>query len=417
MYHQSKSYRSSLAILTALFFIWGLITSLNDILVPHLKALFSLNYIQASLIQFCFFFAYFVMSYPAGKIVSKSGYKMGIIFGLLVAACGCALFYPAASMRSYPIFLISLFVLASGLTLLQVSANPFVNSLGSPETAASRLNLTQAFNSLGTTIGPMLGGIFILSSVILTSEQLAALSPQDIQSYLTQEAASVQTPYLVLTAILIAIAIVIGFCRLPKLADEKQNSASKASHSLWQHKHLIFGVVGIFAYVGAEVSIGSYLINFMQHPAIAGLTALDASQHLALYWGGAMIGRFIGSYVMTRIPANKLLAFNATIIILLLLSAIFFAGRFGMWAVLSIGLFNSIMFPTIFSLALNKMGSLTGRASGLLCMGIVGGALMPMVQAAIADHFSLLISFTVPVICYLYIAWFGMSGYKTASKI
>lgn len=414
---QSKSYRGSLAILTALFFMWGLITSLNDILIPHLKSLFSLSYFQASLVQFCFFFAYFVMSYPAGKIVSKSGYKLGIILGLIIAAVGCVLFYPAAGLRSYPIFLLSLFILASGLTLLQVSANPYVNSLGSPETAASRLNMTQAFNSLGTTIGPMLGGVFILSATILTTDQIDGLSSQAAQAYFSHEATSVQTPYLVLTGILLLIAVIIGFCKLPVLDEEKEVDAASPEHSLLRHKHLIFGVIGIFAYVGAEVSIGSYLINFMENPDIAGLTALEASKHLSLYWGGAMVGRFIGSYVMTGIKPNKLLAFNAFVIIALLISAMIFAGHWGMWAVLAIGLFNSIMFPTIFSLALDKLGPLTGRASGLLCMGIVGGALIPMVQAAIADNITLRISFVVPVICYIFIAWYGLSGYKVIKNV
>lgn len=412
MLSQSKSYSRSLAILTALFFMWGLITSLNDILVPHLKALFSLSYLQASLIQFCFFFAYFVMSYPAGKIVSKSGYKKGIILGLLIAALGCVLFWPAAGIRSYPLFLISLFILASGLTLLQVSANPYVNSLGSPETAASRLNLTQAFNSLGTTIGPMIGGVFILSATILSVDQLAALSPQALQEYYHQEASSVQTPYLVLTGILILIALVITFCKLPVIAEEKGIDSAKNEYSLFKYKHLIFAVAGIFAYVGAEVSIGSYLINFMEHPDIAGLSPLDASKHLSIYWGGAMIGRFIGSYIMTKIKPNKLLTFNAIVIVMLLCSAMLIQGHWGMWAVLAIGLFNSIMFPTIFSLGLNKLGAQTSRASGLLCMGIVGGAIVPMIQATIADNHSLLISFIVPVVCYTYISWFGISGFK-----
>ncbi|MBT0728033.1 L-fucose:H+ symporter permease [Rosenbergiella australiborealis] len=408
---QGTNYTRSLTILTALFFMWGLITSLNDILVPHLKALFELSYFQASLVQFCFFFAYFVMSYPAGKIVAKLGYKVGIILGLLIAAIGCILFYPSAAMRSYPLFLLSLFILASGLTLLQVAANPYVNSLGSPETAASRLNLTQAFNSLGTTIGPVIGSLFILSATILSASEQSALSPEQLHSYHATEAASVQSPYLVLTLALVVIAVIIFFSKLPKVESEVE-TASTVKQSLFVHRHLILGVVGIFAYVGAEVSIGSYLISFMQSPDVAGLTAASASKHLALYWGGAMIGRFAGSFIMRKIKPNKLLTFNAIIIALLLISAIVFAGSWGMWAVLAIGLFNSIMFPTIFSLALEKMGNLSGQASGLLCMGIVGGAIIPVIQAFFADHFALLISFLVPVVCYLYIAWYGFKGYK-----
>ncbi|MCC3748862.1 L-fucose:H+ symporter permease [Rouxiella badensis] len=411
MNEKSTSYKGPLALLTALFFMWGLITSLNDILVPHLKSLFELSYVQASLVQFSFFFAYFVMSYPAGKVVSKFGYKAGIIMGLLVAALGCVLFYPSASLRSYPLFLLSLFILASGLTLLQVAANPYVNSLGSADTAASRLNLTQAFNSLGTTIGPVLGGMFILSAVVLTADQISHLPAGELQHYYASESSSVQMPYLVLTAVLILIALVIKFSKLPVLSNEKEQDDGK-DHSLWKKKHLVLGVIGIFAYVGAEVSIGSYLISLLERPDIASLSAVDASQKLSLYWGGAMVGRFLGSVLMTKIKANRLLAFNAMIVVLLIASAIITKGTFSMWAILCVGLFNSIMFPTIFSLALNKLGGLTGRASGVLCMGIVGGAIMPIIQAAVADHVSLLVSFVVPLVCYLYIAWYGCKGYR-----
>jgi MFS transporter, FHS family, L-fucose permease len=410
------NYTSSLVVLTSLFFMWGLITSLNDILIPHLRSSFSLSYFQASLVQFCFFFAYFVMSYPAGKIVSKFGYKQGIVLGLSIAAIGCLCFYPSSAMRSYPIFLISLFILASGLTLLQVSANPYVNLLGTPETAAKRLNLTQAFNSLGTAIGPMVGGMFILSTVVLTSEEKSALSPSELQAHLVNEASSVQIPYIVLTVALVLLAVVILMCKLPKLTSDKLEADTLLQGKLTQHKHLMFGVIGIFMYVGAEVSIGSFLINFMENPAIANLSALEASKHLALYWGGAMIGRFVGSYVMTWIRPNKLLAFNAIIIISLIIVAMMIQGSIGMWALLAIGLFNSIMFPTIFSLSLEKLGGLTGKASGLLCMGIVGGAIVPMVQASFADSYTLIGSFAIPAICYAYIAWFGLSGFRPAQS-
>ncbi|NGZ68597.1 sugar MFS transporter [Vibrio aestuarianus subsp. cardii] len=317
---------------------------------------------------------------------------------------------------TYPIFLISLFILASGLTLLQVSANPYVNLLGTPETAAKRLNLTQAFNSLGTAIGPMVGGMFILSTVVLTSEEKSALSPSELQAHLVNEASSVQIPYIVLTVALVLLAVVILMCKLPKLTSDKLEADTLLQGKLTQHKHLMFGVIGIFMYVGAEVSIGSFLINFMENPAIANLSALEASKHLALYWGGAMIGRFVGSYVMTWIRPNKLLAFNAIIIISLIIVAMMIQGSIGMWALLAIGLFNSIMFPTIFSLSLEKLGGLTGKASGLLCMGIVGGAIVPMVQASFADSYTLIGSFAIPAICYAYIAWFGLSGFRPAQS-
>lgn len=407
--HTNQSYRGSLGILTALFFMWGLITSLNDILVPHLKTLFHLSFTQASLVQFCFFFAYFVMSYPAGKVVGKFGYKIGIIMGLLVAAIGCVMFYPAAAARSYNIFLFALFVLASGLTLLQVSANPYVNLLGAPETAASRLNMTQAFNSLGTTVGPIVGGMAILSVTVLTADKLQQLTPDALQAYFAQEASSVQTPYLILTAILVVMSVVIGLCRLPVVNQEQPATATKGQ-SLWNRTHLVLGVVGIFAYVGAEVSIGSYLISLLE--SMTHIDPIEASKKLSLYWGGAMVGRFIGSAVMAKVKPGLLLGCNALIAVLLVVFAITVGGTAGMWAILAVGLFNSIMFPTIFSLALHGLGHQTSQGSGYLCMGIVGGALIPFIQGAIADHVSLILSFIVPMICYVYIAFYGLKGSK-----
>ncbi|SDH81774.1 sugar MFS transporter [Pseudomonas panipatensis] len=395
---------SALMALTVLFFMWGLITSLNDILVPHLKAVFTLNYVQASLIQFSFFTAYFIMSFPAGRLVERLGYKRGIIVGLVTAGIGCLLFNPAASAQSYPFFLAALFILASGITLLQVAANPYVNVLGSPESAASRLNMTQAFNSLGTTVGPLVGSVTILAIGAGAASQLGGGA---------SEADSVKLPYLVLAGLLFAIAVLIGLFRLPTITHGEPSDGSAAGqHSLFAHRHLIFGVIGIFAYVGAEVSIGSYLVSLMGQPEIAGMPSEHASKYLSLYWGGAMVGRFIGSVLMRSIRPNRMLAFNAVTNALLLALAIGVGGHLAMWALILIGLFNSIMFPTIFSLALEDLGNLTGKGSGLLCMAIVGGALVPLLQGFFADHIGLLYSFAIPLVCYLYISWFGARGYR-----
>lgn len=409
------SYRSALVALTVLFFMWGLITSLNDILIPHLKALFTLSYFQAMLVQFCFFTAYFVMSFPAGFVVQRLGYKGGILCGLLIAAGGCLAFYPAAGMKSYPLFLGALFVLASGIAFLQVAANPFVTSLGSPQTAPSRLNLTQAFNSLGTTIGPALGAAFILSVVVKSGAELQALTPADLLAYDRAQVEAVQLPYLLLTGVLIAIAVFIARFRLPTVAGDKgagDGDALAPRRSIWRYPHVVFGALGIFAYVGAEVSIGSLLVNVMGLPEVAGLTPEMAGRYLSLYWGGAMLGRFIGSALMQRIPAAWLLVINAIVSILLLALAIVVKGQVAMWAMLAIGFFNSIMFPTIFSLALARLGRFTSEGSGLLCMAIVGGAVMPLVQGWGADAFGLLPSFVVPVACYAYITWYGARGYR-----
>ncbi|MFI8483152.1 sugar MFS transporter [Pseudomonas sp. NPDC078700] len=391
----------ALIVLTSLFFMWGLITSLNDILVPHLKAVFTLSYVQASMIQFSFFTAYFIMSFPAGRLVERIGYKSGIIAGLLTAGVGCTLFYPAASAHSYPFFLAALFILASGITVLQVAANPYVNVLGDPATAASRLNLTQAFNALGTTVGPLVGSVTILAIGVGAASQLGDSS---------SAADSVKVPYLVLAALLGAIAVAIALFRLPTISHQAPKDGISKTNSIFAHRHLVLGVIGIFAYVGAEVSIGSYLVSLMGQPDIAGLSSHVAGKYLALYWSGAMIGRFIGSALMQYIRPGRMLAFNAVVNTLLIAAAITLGGHIAMWALILMGLFNSIMFPTIFSLALEGLGSHTGKGSGLLCMGIVGGAIVPLVQGYFADNIGLLASFAVPMVCYLYIFFYGGWG-------
>lgn len=397
----TAQYGKPLAVLTSLFFMWGLITSLNDILVPHLKGVFSLNYVQAALVQFSFFTAYFVVSLPAGRLVQAWGYQRGIVAGLCTAGAGCLLFYPAAASLSYPAFLGALFVLAAGITVLQVAANPYVTRLGPAKTASSRLNLTQAFNALGTTVAPLLGAMLIL----VDSHDGAAA-----------EASAVQLPYLVLAGVLFAIAVVFALLRLPAIKDEHPQQAAAAGevvrHSVWQYRHLVLGAVAIFVYVGAEVSIGSFLVSLMEQPDIGGLNQADAGRLLAVYWGCAMVGRFLGSVVMRHVAASKVLACNALLSVLLIAAAVLCGGKLAMYSLLAVGLCNSIMFPTIFSLALNGLGRFTSAGSGVLCMAIVGGALMPLLQAALADGLGLLLSFVVPLLCYLFIFYYGVVGHK-----
>ncbi|SMF42947.1 L-fucose:H+ symporter permease [Pseudogulbenkiania subflava] len=412
------NYSRALTVLTSLFFMWGLITSLNDILVPHLKAIFTLSYLQAALIQFSFFTAYFVMSFPSGYLVEKLGYKRGIMIGLATAGLGCLLFYPAAGAKSYPFFLGALFILASGITLLQVAANPYVTLLGKPETASSRLNLTQAFNSLGTAIGPLVGSVLILAVAVKPAQELSGLSPEQLAAYTAAEAGSVQTPYLILTALLFALAVIIGLFKLPQVkegdtpADAPQGNAEYHAHaSVWGYRHLVLGAVGIFTYVGAEVSIGSFLVSLMGQPQIAGLSEAVAGKYLALYWTGAMVGRFIGGVVMRKIKPGHVLAFNALVNALLIALAMSAGGKAAMWGLIAIGLFNSIMFPTIFSLAIEGLGKFTGEGSGVLCMAIVGGAIVPLIQAFFADRIGILYSFVVPLVCYAYIVFYGLKGH------
>ncbi len=410
-----KNYTPAFIVVTGLFFMWGFLTCLNDILIPHLKAVFDLNYVQSAFIQFTFFSAYFIMSLPAGKVIAWVGYKRGIVVGLCTAGVGALLFFPAAATLAYPLFLGALFVLASGITILQVAANPYVSVLGKPETASSRLNLAQAFNSLGTTIAPYFGGLLILNAAAKTAEELKALSHDELYAYKLAEAASVQLPYIGLALALFALASVIALFNLPKIEtvegdSEKDVEKESSFGEALKVPHLALGAVGIFVYVGAEVSIGSFLINFIGLPEIQGLKESDAANYVSYYWGGAMVGRFIGSALLQKIRAGVLLGIFAGIAALLALTATFSSGAFAMWTVLSIGLFNSIMFPTIFTLGIDGLGKLTNAGSSILIMAIVGGALLPVAMGAIADSSGLQSAFLLPAICYFYIVYYGFKG-------
>ncbi|MFN3561180.1 MAG: L-fucose:H+ symporter permease [Chloroherpetonaceae bacterium] len=410
-----KNYTPAFIVVTGLFFMWGFLTCLNDILIPHLKAVFDLNYVQSALIQFTFFSAYFLMSLPAGKVIAWVGYKRGIVVGLCTAGIGALLFFPAAATLAYPLFLGALFILASGITILQVAANPYVSVLGKPETASSRLNLAQAFNSLGTTVAPYFGGLLILNSAAKTAEELKTLSPEELYAYKLAEAASVQLPYIGLALALFALAGVIALFNLPKIEtvegeSEKDVEKESAFGEALKVPHLALGAVGIFVYVGAEVSIGSFLINFIGLSEIQGLKEAEAANYVSYYWGGAMVGRFIGSALLQKIRAGVLLGIFAGVAALLALTATFSSGAFAMWTVLSIGLFNSIMFPTIFTLGIDGLGKLTNAGSSILIMSIVGGALLPVAMGAIADSSGLQSAFLLPAICYLYIVYYGFKG-------
>ena len=401
--HSQQNHTPALVVLTTLFFMMGFITCMNDILIPHLKDIFDLTYVQAMLIQFCFFTAYAIMSIPMGYLVGKIGYKNGVISGFVLTAIGCLLFYPAAGSHSYATFLGALFILASGVTLLQVAGNPYVTLLSKPGKESATLTLVQAFNSLGTTIAPQIGAFLILADATQTVSKAEQIS-------------SVQIPYLGLAGLLIILAVFVKMIRLPdanKIAEEESEHNHDGKHSVWQYRHLVFGVAGIFCYVGAEVSIGSLLVNVLGY--LKGMDHSSAAKYLSFYWGGAMVGRFLGSAIMAKIAPNRYLAFNATAAVALLGVAML-AGKasadIAMWALLAIGFFNSIMFPTIFSLATKGLGRFTSSASGVLCTAIVGGAIVPVVQGWVADTYGLMISFVVSAICYVYIVFFAIKGYK-----
>jgi len=383
----------ALYFLMSLFFMWGFITCLNDILIPHLKALFELTYLKTMLIQFSFFGAYFLMSLPSGWVLSKIGYQKGIVLGLLISGLGAFLFIPASIIISYPFFLFALFTLASGITLLQVSSNPYVAILGSKETASSRLNLTQALNSLGTTIAPTLGSILILSN----NENISS----------AEHASKVQGPYLVIALVLILIAVVFWMIKLPSINFTK---STNKQGSAWKYPHLVLGAVAIFLYVGAEVGIGSFLISFIV--SITDLKEASAGIYVSYYWGGLMVGRFIGSYILKKIAANKIIAFNSIMIIILIIITIFTDGFIAIYSIILVGLFESIMFPSIFTLSISDLGEHTSQGSGILCMAIVGGAILPLVMGAMADSFGVQNSFIIAIFSYIYIFFYAIKGYK-----
>ena len=426
----SKSNKSAFIFLTTLFFLWGFITVLVDSLVPRLKDVFEMSYAKTVLVQFAFFVAFFVFSLPAGFLLSKIGYKKGIVLGLLTMALGCLLFYPAASYRDFPVFLIGYFTLAGGITILQVAANPYVALLGSEEGASSRLNLSQAFNALGTTIAPVVGALFLLSDSVKTSQEIALLSAIERTDYYMAEAETVQTPFILIAVSIAVLALIFGFIKLPKVMEE---SPKGGYLKLLKNKGMLMGALGIFVYVGAEVSIGSFLVNYFSEmnmslvvsqnetmmqiantiASVFNKTFSDADPKSLLgifvifYWGGAMIGRFVGAYLTRIMTPGKVLSIFAILAIMMILISINTLGLISMWSILAVGLFNSIMFPTIFTLSLEGLGDLKAQASGLLCMAIVGGAIIPFIFGSLIDSFGFKTAFVLTILCYGYILFFG----------
>ncbi len=392
----SESYVIPMVLMVSLYFSIGFITALNDILVPHFKLLFSLNNVHALLVQFCFFGAYFVMSVPSGKIVSRIGYKTGIIVALSTMGMGLLLFVPASFLIYYPIFLFALFVVGSGLALLQVAINPYVGALGKPETAAARLNICGGLNSLATTIAPKVGAAFIFTAAGATIAEIAR---------------SVRTPYFILAAFAFLVAVVTRFVHLPELIEQPA-PGSTGDGSAWDFVHLRLGALAIFTYVGAEVAIGSILINFLGQPAMGSLSHAVAASYVSLYWGGAMVGRFIGSFALLYIRAQRALAAVAVSALILVATTIFGHGHLAMWAIVSCGLFNSVMWPCIFPLSLKGLGRFTSQGSGILVMMVVGGAIIPEVQGYLADKFGYQPSFAIVLLCYAYLLYFAVSGHK-----
>ncbi len=434
----AASYKSALVVLTTLFFMWGSLTSLNDVLIPYVQHVFNIKLGASMLIQTAFFSAYFIFSIPAAKIIDWIGYKRAIVVGLLTMVAACLAFYPAAKLPSFPFFLAALIILATGITILQVAANPYVAVLGPPQTASSRLNLSQAFNSFGTAIFPWIGAHLILGT---TTSAIAENT--------TKEADAVVKLYVYFFAVaLLLLATAIGFFKLPKMESAGHHIGEKVADSLWKHPNLVFAAIGIFVYVGGEVAIGSSIANYLAldnighfisssaitDPAARYHAALgQAARYISVYWLGAMVGRFIGSALLQKIKAGTLLAFSAIMAALLVTGSVLSGGHVAMWSILSVGFFNSIMFPCIFTLGIAELGPLTGDGSGILNMAIVGGAVIPWLVGQTADlingryysamtvgetswgqgiHYALIIA----TVCYLYILFFALSGSKPNSE-
>ena len=404
-----------------LFFMWGFLTCLNDILIPHLKGIFDLNYAQAMLVQFCFFSSYFIFALPSGKLVEWRGYKGTMVIGLLVMAVGAFLFLPASAAASFGLFLSALVILAAGITSLQVAANPYVAHLGPPETSASRLNLSQAFNSLGTAVAPIFGGALILSTTQITPEKLKSFSAAALQTYRTEQASSVRLPYVGIGLTLVLLAIALALVKLPQMDFTRdirpgELDSSGSGDTIWKHPILLAAAVGIFVYVGAEVSIGSFLVNYFGLSSIAGLPEQAAAKYVSVYWTGAMIGRFVGAGLLTKFKTSTVLGLAAVLAFLLVVTSILTHGHTAMWSILAVGLFNSVMFPSIFTVGLTGLGPLTSKGSSLMVAAIVGGALIPLAEGHLADAIGVQHAFVIPAVCYIYIALFGYFGGRKAER-
>jgi MFS transporter, FHS family, L-fucose permease len=377
--------------------------------VPHLKAVFALNYGQSLLIQFVFYLAYLLMSLPGARLLERIGYKPSIVFGLLGMAASALLFVPAAAFESFGVFLLALFLLASAITLLQVAANPYVAVIGPAGSASSRLNLVQAFNSAGTTVAPIFGGILILGR-----STGGTAGPGDVALNSAQRAAdarAVELPYVLIAVVLIALAVLVWRVRMPDLAAENRRAAreERKRQSLWHHPNLVFGVPAIFIYLIAEIGIGSTLVNFISLPQIGAMTHADAANYVALFWGGAMVGRFLGAFVMRRVSGERVLAAVSVGALVLTLIAVTTKGPLAMWCLIAVGLCHSVMFPTIFTLGIKGLGALTEEGSGLLIMAIAGGALSYF-QGVLADHIGLQLSYLLPAACYVYVLFYAVWG-------
>jgi MFS transporter, FHS family, L-fucose permease len=411
-----RRYVVPLILVTSLFFLWAFGVNLNDILIPHLKKAFRLTDFRSSLIQTAFFGGYFLAALPAGWLMEKIGYRRGILVGLVTCATGALLFIPAASIRLYGFFLFALFLMACGQGVLEVAANPYVTILGPPESSERRLNLAQSFNSVGAVVTPIFGAAFILSGVEYSRTQLSAMSPAQLRAYQVAEANTVKMPYLVIAGLFLGVAALVLFSHLPEVREEggeedASGAAATGLRGLWPYKHLLKGVLAQFFYVGAQVGVASFVIRFAQY-SMPGLPEKHAANYLKLHLLGFMVGRFAGSAIMKHIAASRLLSLFGMWALLCLAVVLLGSGVAPMWALVLLGFFHSIMFPTIFALSLKHLGPLTKLASSLLVMSIIGGAIFPAIMGYISDMSNIRYAFLVPFFCHLYVLYFAARGYR-----
>ncbi len=410
-----RRYIAPLILVTTLFFLWALGVNLNDVLIPHLKKVFDLNDFQSALIQVAFFGGYCLSALPAGRLLETIGYKNGIVVGLVTCAAGALLFIPAASIQVYGIFLLASFVMACGQGVLEVAANPYVTLLGPAESSERRLNLAQSFNAVGAVVTPFIGAAFILSALEYSREKLTAMTPTEMAAYRTAVVSTVRMPYLVIAGLFLTYAVVIFFSQLPEVGATdgavKQESTREELRDIWRYSHLVKGVIAQFFYVGAQIGVGSFVIRLAQH-SIPGMHQKDASFYLKLHLIGFMIGRFSGSYIMKRVPAARLLSLFSLSTLICLLVVLLGSGVAPLWAVVLIGFFHSIMFPTIFALSIKQLGRYTKLGSSLLVASIIGGAIFPAIMGFISDHSTIRVAFIVPLICQAYVLYFAVRGYR-----
>ena len=441
-----RKYYLPFVLVTSLFFLWAIGVNLNDVLIPHLKKAFELTDFESSFIQVAFFGGYFLAAFPAGWLMEKIGYKGGIVVGLLICATGTLLFLPAANSRVYAFFLFALFVMSSGQSFLEVGANPYVTVLGPAGSSERRLNFAQSFNAVGAVLVPLLGAAFILSGVEYTHAQRIAMTPQQLDAYIASEANLVKVPYLIITALFLVVAAMIYFAHLPEVQTANEKEAGKSTDSVLAHPHLIKGVIAQFFYVGAQVGVGSFVIRFTKHTMPDTLNNIAArfagaqvgegsflerlqlhltpstpekaaALFLVAHQFGFMIGRFSGSAMMKRIPAPRLLSIFGVGALICVAIGISAPGLISVLAIVLVGFFNSIMFPTIFALSLKNLGSLTKRGSSLLVMSIIGGALIPAAMGKLSDLTNIRTAFILPLICYTYVTYFALRGYRPTGEV